>query len=113
MTTRLIDSGPDVIEWRQEVVSEDEYGTPVHVPGSVVETFTAHVQRSSSEDETNLGQQVTDSYVFNTSRPVSGAHSQIVVNGRPCDLIRPPQPQGRSARTRHVRVYFRYLDEES
>lgn len=110
---RLIDSGPDHIEWRQEVVTEDEYGSPVHRAGDVVEHFTAQVQRSTSEDETNLGQQVTDAYVFNTSRPVSGAHSGISVNGRPCDLIRPPQTQGRSERTRHTRVYFRYLDEET
>lgn len=107
---RLIDSGPDAIVWRPEVETVDEYGTPVHVPGDPVE-FTAQVQRSSSEDETVLGQEVTDAYVFNTSRALSGAHSGLSVNGRPCDVIRPPQQQGRSARTRHTRVYFRYLEE--
>lgn len=108
---RLVDSGPDRIEWRQEVTVVDDYGTPTHRPGDVVEHFTAQVQRSTSEDEAQLGQDVTDAYVFNTSRPVSGAHSTLTVNGRRATLIRPPQPQGRSERTRHVRVFFRYLEE--
>lgn len=107
----LIDSGPDQIEWRQEIVTQDAYGTPVHAPGPDVLTFTAQVQRSTSEDAELLGQDVLDVHAFNTSQHIWGAHSGLTVNGRTAKLTRPPQAQGRSARTRHVRVYFRYVTE--
>lgn len=112
LVSRLVDSGPDRVEWYPIVETVDEYDTPVHRRSDTPFRFTTQVQRSSSEDESILGQDVTDSYTFQTSRPLSDAHSGLTVNGRACDLIRPPQQQGRSARTFTTRVYFRFLDEE-
>lgn len=110
--SRLVDHGPDRIEWLPVVETVDEYGTPVHSPSSTPIVFTAQVQRSTSEDEARLGQDVTDAYSFRTSRALEDTHSGLVVNGRACDVIRPPQQQGRSPRTFTTTVYFRYLDEE-
>lgn len=108
---RVIDFGPDTIEWFPIVETVDEYGTPIHAPSETPVVFTAQVQRSTGEDETRLGQDVTDAYSFRTSQALSDAHSGLVVNGRPCDVIRPPQQQGRTERTFHTLVYFRYLEE--
>lgn len=108
---RLIDFGPDTIEWFPVVTTTDKYGSPVHGPSDTPVVFTAQVQRSTSEDEARLGQDVVDAYSFRTSRALSDAHSGLVVNGRPCDVIRPPQQQGRSERTFSTVVYFRYLEE--
>lgn len=108
---RLVDSGPDTIAWRPEVVALDEYGSPVHVPAATAEVFTTQVQRVSSEDETLLGQDVTELYCFQTSRRLHGAHSALTVNGRKATLVRPPLQQGRTRRTFTTRVWFRYLEE--
>lgn len=109
--SRLIDSGPDRVEFFPEVEAVDEYGTPVRVPSDVPVVFSAHVQRSSAEEAEALGQQAISSYRFTTSTPLPpGPWSDLRVNGRLADVLGEPQPQGRSARTRHTLVRFAYRD---
>ncbi len=109
--SRLIDSGPDVIEFFPEVDAEDSYGTPVRIPSSTPVRLTAQVKRSSSDEADALGQQALSTWRFTTSRDLPpGPWSALTVNGRPAQVVGEPQPQGRSPRTRHTLVRFEYRD---
>jgi len=109
--SRLIDSGPDRVEFYPEIETTDEYGTPIRVPSDVPVEFTVHVQRSTAEEAEALGQQALSTWRFSTSRDLPpGPWAGLTVNGRPAEVVGEPQPQGRSPRTRHTLVRLRFLD---
>lgn len=109
--TRLIDSGPDRVEFFPEVESADSYGTPHRSPSTVPVVIATHVQRSTAEEAEALGQQAVSLWQFTTSRDLPpGAWAGLTVNGRLAEVVGEPQPQGRSTRTRHTLVRLRYID---
>ncbi len=106
----LLDGGPDVIEWFEEIVTADGYGTPTPAPSSAATAvFTAQVQRVSSTEAADLGFDTREVYSFQTSRVLQGAKSGLTVNGRRAEVLAPPLRQGRSPRTASTRVRFRYV----
>lgn len=109
--TRLIDSGPDLVSFYPEVEATDVYGTPHRSPSPTALVIATQVQRSTAEEAEALGQQAESLWRFSTSRDLPpGAWAGLTVNGRPAEVVGEPQPQGRSRRTRHTLVRFRFVD---
>lgn len=109
--SRLIDSGPDLVRFFPEVEVTDSYGTPHRAPSTTPVVVSTHVQRSTAEEAEALGQQAVSLWRFTTSVDLpAGAWAGLTVNGRPAEVVGEPQRQGRSARTAHTLVRFRFVD---
>ena len=109
--TRLIDSGPDLVSFYPEVEVTDVYGTPHRSPSPTALVIATQVQRSTAEEAEALGQHAESLWRFSTSRDLPpGAWAGLTVNGRPAEVVGEPQRQGRSKRTAHTLVRFRFVD---
>lgn len=110
---RLIDGGPDRVEFFPEVATVDEYGSETWGLSDTPIVLDVELQRVSSEEAEALqggGGPVRTLFRFNTSRALPASPNSVVkARGRTWEVMGEPTIQGRSARTRHTRVLMRAL----
>lgn len=106
----LLDGGPDLLLVYPEVMSDDGYGTPLRVPGTVPVEVRGRVQQSpgrwtgSPSGDAVLGQTVETLVRFIGRTFPAGPWAKVTWNGRDWGVVGEPAEHRGSPRTAHVTV---------
>lgn len=115
MCPKLIDDGPDRVEFYPSTGVADEYGDTVEGVSDEPIVLHVHLQRVSAEELDALGVAPVRTVMrFATSTPLpADAGAQVRARGRRWEVIGEPSEQGRSERTRHTRVVIRAIEAQA
>ena len=102
---RLIDDGPEVVEFFPAVAGVDGYGQPVESVAAEPVVLRTMLHRVSSDEADGLDLGTRTAFRFTTGRVlVSGPGAKVYARGRRWSVVGEPMVQGRSPRTRHTTV---------